>query len=148
MHIFIDETGSFAGIGEDSVSLIGALALPDSKMSKLEKAYCKLRSKLPQENGEVKGRLLNEMQVDTIVSLLHEHSAIFSATAIDLSYHTKANLEAFQKAQGEKVTANIKNEHPEELKAQAQTYRREFEGFSMNLMIQTVLTFSFLPSLL
>jgi len=120
----------------------------DRRIGKLEKAYRKLRPNLPQENGEVKGRLLNEKQVDSVVSILHEHSAVFAAIAIDLSYHTKANLQAFQKAQGEKITANIKQEHAEALKKQAREYQAEFGGFSMNLMVQTMLTFDFLPRLL
>jgi hypothetical protein len=71
MHIFIDETGSFGGIGQfPSVSLIGALIIPDARLASLEKQYNKLRADFPKDdNGEVKGRLLNEAQVASAVPI-------------------------------------------------------------------------------
>ena len=150
MHIFMDETGPFTGIGkEGSVSLIGAIVVPDSRLPKLERAYRKLRSSFPlDDKGEVKGRLLNETQVASVISALHEHSALYAATAIDLSYHTEAALQTFKEEQAEKITANLTNEHPESLKRQAREYRATFEGFSLNLMVQSMLTFVFLPRLI
>lgn len=81
MHIFMDETGPFTGIGkEGSVSLIGAIVVPGSRLPKLEKAYRKLRNSFPlDDKGEVKGRLLNETQVASVISALHEHSALYAA---------------------------------------------------------------------
>jgi hypothetical protein len=66
MHIFIDESGPFGGIGQfPSVSLIGALIVPDARLASLERQYKRLRPNLPKdEKGEVKGRLLNEQQVE------------------------------------------------------------------------------------
>ncbi|SHJ97062.1 hypothetical protein SAMN05444159_2048 [Bradyrhizobium lablabi] len=57
MHIFIDETGTFTGIGQPlSISMIGALIVPDARLRSLEREYGKLRKYLPTENGEVKGK--------------------------------------------------------------------------------------------
>jgi hypothetical protein len=77
MHIFMDETGPFTGIGkEGSVSLIGAIVVPGSRLPKLGK----LRNSFPlDDKGEVKGRLLNETQVASVISALHEHSALYAA---------------------------------------------------------------------
>jgi len=60
MHIFLDESGSFTGFHPGSISVVGALAIPDQKLDSLKKRYAKIRERLPLEKGEVKGRLLNE----------------------------------------------------------------------------------------
>ena len=49
MHIFIDESGSFAGIGAPGVDVIGALVVPDSQLSELESRYAEIR---PDCDGE------------------------------------------------------------------------------------------------
>ena len=64
MHVFIDESGSFTGFHAGSISVVGALAVPDEKLGPLKKKYAKIRARLPLEKGEVKGRLLNEKQID------------------------------------------------------------------------------------
>ena len=43
MHIFIDETGTFTGIGQPlSISMIGALIVPDGRLRSLEREYEKI----------------------------------------------------------------------------------------------------------
>jgi hypothetical protein len=150
MHIFIDESGPFGGIGQfPSVSLIGALIVPDACMAGLEKRYKKLRLNLPKdEKDEVKGRLLDELQVDNTVSLLLADSALFAAAAIDLGTHTEDGLKAFQAQQAEKMTANLTDGHKEELKAQVWASRKTFEGFKLPLMVQAMLTFEFIWNIL
>jgi hypothetical protein len=146
MHIFIDESGSFGGIGQfPSISLIGALIVPDARLASLEKQYKKLQPNLPKdETGEVKGRLFNEQQVDNTVSLLLADSALFEAAAIDLGTHTEDGLKAFQDQQAAKVTANLTDEDKEELKSQVWASRKTLEGFKLPLMVQAILTFEFI----
>lgn len=55
VHIFIDESGSFAGFHEGSISVVGALVIPDVSLSRIVKKYEKFRKDLPKDNGEVKG---------------------------------------------------------------------------------------------
>jgi hypothetical protein len=150
MHIFIDESGPFGGIGEfPSVSLIGALIIPDARLASLEKQYTRLHPNLPKdEKGEVKGRLLNEQQVDSVVSLLLADSALFEAAAIDLGTHTENGLKAFQAQQAEKMTANLTDEHKEELKAEVWASRKTFEGFKLPLVVQAILTSEFIFDIL
>jgi hypothetical protein len=146
MHVFMDESGPFGGIGQfPSISLIGALIVPDARLASLEKQYKKLRPNLPKdEKGEVKGRLLNEQQVDSAVSLLLADSTLFEAAAIDLGMHTEEGLKAFQVQQAEKMTANLAEDHQEALKAQVWAFRKTFEGFKLPLMVQGILTFEFI----
>jgi hypothetical protein len=142
-HIFVDETGSFGGIGQfPSVSLIGALIVPDERLAKLEKSYRKIRANLPKDDkGEVKGRLLNEQQVNSVVPLLLHHSALFEAVAIDLGVHSEEGLKTFQAQQAEKMTANLTGEHKQSLKDQVWQARGTFENFKLPLMVQAILTF-------
>lgn len=88
MHIFIDESGTFAGFGAESISLVGALCIPSSMLPRVCKKYAQLREHLPKHNGEVKGKLLSEAQVARVVDLLRGNGAIVEFTAIDTGCHT------------------------------------------------------------
>ncbi|WP_095203368.1 hypothetical protein [Mesorhizobium carmichaelinearum] len=88
MHIFIDESGTFTGVGADlpAVSTLGALILTSHSMPKLFRRYKRLRVNLPKNGkGEVKGSKLNEVQVAMVVELLRKNGAIFCASMIDLA---------------------------------------------------------------
>ena len=88
MHIFIDETGTFTGIGQpNSISMIGALIVPDARLRSLEREYSKIRKYLPQESGEVKGLGMtfisepmsgfwapNDAEVNQIEAIMGDHS--------------------------------------------------------------------------
>jgi hypothetical protein len=58
LHVFIDESGSFTGYHAQSLSVVDALTVPDGKLDFIKRKYAKIRTRLPLENGEVKGRLL------------------------------------------------------------------------------------------
>jgi urease accessory protein UreE len=92
LHIFIDESGTFTGYHDRSVSVVGALAVPDGKLEIIKKKYEKLRTQLPMKNGEVKGSLLSEQQVDDVVSILARNNALFEITALDLGFHAEIAL--------------------------------------------------------
>jgi hypothetical protein len=48
MHIFIDETGAFTGIGQPlSISMIGALIVPDGRLRSLNYGDSAFNSLLP-----------------------------------------------------------------------------------------------------
>ena len=49
MRIFIDESGSFSGFQAGSISVVGALVIPDVMMDNLTKKYAKFRASLPQK---------------------------------------------------------------------------------------------------
>jgi hypothetical protein len=74
--VFIDESGSFSGFQAGSISV-------------LSKKYTKIRANLPNDNGEVKGKILNEKQVDKVVKLLIRNEALFEITALDLGLHNE-----------------------------------------------------------
>jgi hypothetical protein len=77
LHIFIDESGSFTGYHQRSLSAVGALAIPSGRLGFIQKKYAQMRNRLPMEKGEVKGRLLNEHQVSSVVTMLSRNNVLF-----------------------------------------------------------------------
>jgi hypothetical protein len=94
VHIFIDESGTFTGVGADApaVSTLGALIMPSHRLPKLFKKYSRLRANLPTRQGEVKGRLLDERQVAAVIEILRINGALFCASMIDLADHTAEDI--------------------------------------------------------
>ncbi len=98
MHVYIDEAGSFSGFHSGSLSAVGALAIPDSKMNFIQKQFAKLRGRLPLDKGEVKGRLLDESQVNQVVGFLARNEVLFEVTVTDLGLQSEAHLLAYKDA--------------------------------------------------
>jgi hypothetical protein len=96
MHVFIDESGTFTGYHQGSISVVGALAIPDGNLPRLRKKYARIRKGLSTEGGEVKGRLLDAAQIDRVVRLIKDRDAIFEVTAVDLGLHTANGVTAYQ----------------------------------------------------
>jgi hypothetical protein len=122
MHIFIDETGSFSGVGQfPNPSLVGAFVIPDEALAKVKKAYAKVRRDFPvDDKGEVKGRLLSEAQVASVIPFLHQHSTLLFVVGIDLGAHSEAGLKAFQTKQAGGITVNLGPQHQQSLRSQAE----------------------------
>jgi hypothetical protein len=144
MHIFIDEAGSFAGYDQESprVSVLGALIIEDRRLGRLVRAYNQLRRQLPQENGEVKGRLLDEFQIDAVICLLKHHGAIFEAVLVDLGVHTEQGISAHRQRYGERMTRGLTEEHNPEFRESVWAMRRRMEAFPLQLYVQAQATFS------
>jgi hypothetical protein len=138
MHIFIDESGTFKG----GVSVVGALIIPDVRLVKLEKKYATFRPELPQEKGEVKGRLLSERQVASVVSMLARYEVLFEITAIDMAIHIDADIADHKARQAEGLTRNLTDEHHPNLRAGLFDLRRRLEEMADQLYVQSVVTFA------
>jgi hypothetical protein len=78
-------------------------------LSRIVKNYEKVRKDLPKENGEVKGRLLKEKQVDRIVTLLARNEAVFEVTALDLGLYKEVAARDYQKKLGEVMLSKVPN---------------------------------------
>jgi hypothetical protein len=140
MRIFIDESGTFSGFHDLSVSAVGALAVPDSKLAFIERKYEKIRRRLPRVNGEVKGKLLNEEQISEVVRLLARNETIFEVTIIDLAMHTPKGVAAYKdallKGMQERVPRFNKEARPK-----IETLLRELSNTPINLFLQTIALF-------
>lgn len=109
MHIFIDESGNFltAPAGQSQVSVLGALVVPNARIRELERRWNYLRPSLPQDGGEVKGRLLSDCQVAQVVKLLHDHEALFEADVFDALYGQEKDILARKILQEQRLMENI-----------------------------------------
>lgn len=143
MRIFIDESGTFSGFHADSISVVGALVIPDVMMSKIEKKYAKLRDRLPKENGEVKGRLLNEKQVDKVVTLLMRNEALFEITALDLGLHQENAVRDYKQKLGEQMLGKVAD-FREDLRPEIRAASEYILQAPLNLFLQALTTFTVL----
>jgi len=147
VHVFIDESGSFSGFHEGSISVVGALVIPDVLLSRIIKKYEKFRKNLPMENGEVKGRLLKEKQVDRIVTLLARNEAVFEVTALDLGLHKEEAARDYQKKLGEVMLAKFSN-FREDVRPVVQAASEYINKAPINLFLQALTTFDVLHRLI
>jgi hypothetical protein len=147
MHVFIDESGSFTGFHTGSISVVGALAIPDEKLGPLKKKYGKIRARLPLEKGEVKGRLLNEWQIDEVVTLLARNEVLFESTAIDLGMHTEQAVHGYKKQHGEEMLAKVAN-FREDVRPEVEKASRQILETSVPLYLQALTTFEVLHRLI
>lgn len=86
MLFYVDESGPFARAADAScsISCVGVLCVPHGRADRLFAQYLKLRRGFPTTpTGEVKGRLLNEKQVATIIDLVRRSGCLFEVTACD-----------------------------------------------------------------
>jgi hypothetical protein len=143
VRIFIDESGSFTGFHAGSVSVVGALVIPDVMMDKLTKKYAKFRASLPQEKGEVKGRFLTEKQVDKVVMLLARNEALFEITALDLGLHKEAAVREYQKKLGEGMLAKVPK-FREDVQPEVKAASEYILKAPVNLFLQALTTFDVL----
>lgn len=150
MHIFIDETGSFSGFEVPvSLSLVGALIVPSSRLLSLEREYGRLRRSLPtNNNGEVKGRLLSEHHVTKLIPILHHHGALFEVVGIDMSVHSESGLLRWQARQAQLITNSLTAYHDAKVCDQISGFRKQFENFKLPLMVQSTLTFDLIQNIL
>lgn len=147
MHIFIDESGSFSGYHDQSVSVVGALAIPDGKVDFIKRKYAKIRARLPMENGEVKGRLLNERQVSDVVNMLARNDVLFELTAIDLGFQTEADVASYKQKHADGMLARVSafREPDRQLVEKA---CHQIKASSLPLYLQAIATFEVLHTII
>lgn len=150
MHIFLDESGTFAlpAPGAFSPNIVGTLVVPDFKLATLEQRYSRLRHGLPKDAGEVKGRLLNEVQVGQVVDLLRKNSGLFFAHVIEMGLEDEASIRAHQAGAAEGMTRHLTDRHFDSLKADVWTRRRQLEEMSLPLYVQYTLMSELLADVL
>ena len=147
MYVFIDESGTFTGFHKDSINVVGALAIPDEKLQFLERKFAKIRARLPLNKGEVKGRLLNEEQIDEVATLLGRNEAVFEVTAVDLGLQTEDEVKAYKKRHGEEMLARVPK-FAEAVRAEVQEASQEILNTSVPLYLQALTTFEVIHRLI
>jgi hypothetical protein len=150
VHIFIDESGTFGGLGSDkpAISAQGALILPSYQLPRLFAKYAKLRLRLPKRSGEVKGSLLNEQQVACVVELLRKNGSIFCGSMIDMADHTEDDISNHRARGVDSLAANLTDGHTPELRAAVADLQKRMAGFSGPLYVQMMVMIDLLHRVL
>ncbi|MGY4310884.1 hypothetical protein [Bradyrhizobium sp. JR3.5] len=135
MHVFIDESGTFIGHQPRSISVVGALAIPDGNLPRLKKKYALLTG-----DDEVKGRDLDAGQIDRVVRLIKDRDAIFEVTALDLALHTATGVAAYQ----QRLVADMEQlfpTMPKALRERVAEASRYISQIPAQLFLQALVTF-------
>lgn len=150
MHIFIDESGTFTGVGADApaVSTLGALIIPSHRLPKLFKKYGRLRANLPARKGEVKGSLLDERQVAAVIEILRINGALFCASMIDLAHHSAEDIAQHRARRSAGLAANLTDGHTQELRDSVAALQTRMDGFSDQLYVQGAVTIDLLYNIM
>ncbi len=143
MKIYIDESGTFKKSNDKdfSISCVGTLVIPDWSFPKLMKKYEKVRQSLPKnEKGEVKGKLLNEVQVARIIDLLVRNNTLFEACLIDMNVQDEAQLNEQIKILKSNHTSRLSPLGLEKNGEWIKSLLARFDLMSPQLLVQFMLT--------
>jgi hypothetical protein len=140
MHIFLDESGAFVGYQKGSISVVGALVIPNGNLPRLRRKFARIRPSLLKEGNEVKGRLLGEHDVDRVVRLLATREAIFEVTALDLGLHTEEGVLAFRRKLAAETRAKLPAV-PESLRWKVAEAVDYLDTMTPQLFLQALTTF-------
>lgn len=135
MRIFLDESGLF--LDQGGISAVGALIIPDHHYAGFLKLFGRLRRRLPQEKGEVKGRLLAEVQVAEVALLLRKLNCVFGVVVVDAAAQTADDIRYHQQRQAEKITENLTPDHQPGLISDVWKLRTQLERTPPQLYVQS-----------
>jgi len=114
----------------------------------LFRKYAKLRLRLPKRSGEVKGSLLNEEQIASVVELLRKNGAILCASIIDMAAHSEQDIAKHRNRGVESLATNLTDGHTPELRAAVEDLQRRMARFSSPLYAQMMVTIDLLHRVL
>lgn len=147
MRIYIDESGNFSGFHHGSLSVVAALGVCDWRWDKIKEKYSKLRRKFPKIDGEVKGRVLSEDQINEVVSLLRRNEVILEATLIDVGTHTEAGVIKYRDAVADGMTQRL-DKFREPSRSEVAQALDQIRKTSAPLFLQAMATFSVLENVI
>jgi hypothetical protein len=147
LNIFMDESGSFSGNDANSISVVGALAIPDGELDAIIQKYAKIRQGLPLLNGEVKGRALNEKEINDVVTMLAGHEVIYEATVTDSGLYPASSVIAFKEKHADGLTERL-DLFAEPDRTEVRGTIEEIRRTLIPLYVQALLSFETLHSLI
>jgi hypothetical protein len=142
----MDESGTFGGYHDGSVSVVGALAAPTQRLDLIKRKYTKIRTQLPTDKGEVKGRLLNEKQICQVVKLLVRNNVLFEAVVLDLGFHDKDDVVRYKRNHAEGMLARVDN-FAEPVRGQLRQACTQILSISPQLYLQAIATFELIHTI-
>jgi hypothetical protein len=150
MHTYIDESGIFSNPANRTniASVVAALAVPTEKKKDLFKKFKELTFRWKDDNGEIKGKNLDEEQIAAIVSLLQHFDVILEMDVIDLGLHSEDKINRFKEIQARQITESLTPEHHPRIVRTAEEIQATFLAMSNQLYIQALIMFFLIPRIL
>lgn len=150
MHIYVDESGIFGNPANkpNVASLVVALTVPSTYKAKLFQKFRELAATLPTEDGEVKGRLLDEEQIASVLRPLAKFDCIVEINVIDLGIHTDDQLAEYQKGICEIIAGWATDDRPEEFKKRVAEIAAALQKPKSPLFVESFLLMVLIPRIL
>ena len=113
VRIYIDEAGPFVPPNPPRtlISLVLALIIPTASEEDLFYEFLRLRDTWPNQNIEIKGSRLSELQAAQVVNLALKYEVLVQYIALDANTHTAPLVDEFRNGQADAVTVKITREH-------------------------------------
>lgn len=151
MKIFLDESGVFSLTENqrNSYSCFGGLIIPEDCIEEIEFVFKKFKTRINAlENEEIKGKDLNEIQYNEILTLLEKYDILFVATAIDTGFYAKRNILLHQQTQANKIRSAILEGDSNDIKVFFNSLADNLTKLSLPLYIQSVCTRSCIENII
>ena len=141
MHIYIDESGTFvipADRRGPAISCAGALIVPESQHEQVVATFLEVSRPWPKEDGEIKGKLLDEAHIESAIGVLARHGCLFDCVAIDLGLHRVQEVNDHKGQQAANLLAAITPRHQPTLIAQVRDLAARQRALSVPEYLQMV----------
>ena len=151
MHIFIDESGSFAipTQPQAAVSCVAALVVPDLALDAVESQFRLWKRRYGHHpDAEVKGSSLGEREVASLVDLLRQHHVVLKVCGVDMGLHTKEEISSRKEAQASDLTQLLPSWVDLEFRTAAENYATAVRRMPNQLFVQMTLNLELLNSVL
>lgn len=147
MHIYIDESGIFRNPANRTniASCVAALMVPTTKKRGLFSDFATLTRGWADSNGEVKGKNLDEQQVDAVVSLLQRYTPLLELTVIDLGLHSDEDVTRCKEAQAKRMIQSLTSSTEPILVTAAHLLHDSLLAMSNQLYLQAFIMFLLIP---
>jgi Protein of unknown function (DUF3800) len=142
MHIYIDESGTFTipALKKPAMSCVAALVIPDQVHDEVMSRFEALTASFALDGNDLKGRILDEMQIGAVIQLLSQYDVIVEATAVEMCMQTVKGIHRHKVGQADGLIANLGPEHHISLVDDLNIWRRKVLTLPNQLYVQAVCT--------
>lgn len=151
MHVFIDESGTFAvpKVPAPSISCAGALTLPSAHLDEIYAGFLAIGAEWPKEHsGEIKGRLLNAPEMDVALRYFASVGAVFECVAVDAGLHKTPEILEHRERQALNLARHLTERHRPEMVAEIHRLQTAMRAISAQEYLQTVAMTTLLDQIL
>ena len=114
--------------------------MPGSCEKELFYEFLRLRDSWPEQQIEIKGSTLDEVQAAQVIEVLAAFDVVVDFIAVDMALHPNNVVEPFKSAQAAAITARLTREYSSELVFELVQLERKIREMSNQLFVQAELT--------